>query len=245
MTSGSRRVQGLVAIALLGGCAQQPGTVPLAQAANFALGPNTTAAAPSLTGTAPVRLYGLASVPEALSDAANLDDGHVTGAQVLVRDATDGQALGQAVTYYDGSFRVDVPLRDGARAVIVTSTLVAKGQPNEQIQLMAPALLRAGAGDEKVSLTPGTTALVAFLNSLAALQAGQAAATPTIAPLAPGAASNELSSLIAVVNGDTGSRISALAEAAPELQRSHSLASLKNGIRTYVARLIQSQEPTK
>ncbi|HEY9721936.1 MAG TPA: hypothetical protein V6D47_07965, partial [Oscillatoriaceae cyanobacterium] len=133
----------------------------------------------------------------------------------------------------------------GARAVIVTSTLVAKGKPSDQVALMAPALLRAGAGDQQVSITPGSTALVALLSNLAVQQTGQTVTTPTLAPPAPGAASNELSSLIAVMNGDTGIQISQLAEAAPELQQSHSLASLKNGIQKYVARLIDSQVTTK
>ncbi|HEY9723325.1 MAG TPA: hypothetical protein V6D47_15045, partial [Oscillatoriaceae cyanobacterium] len=96
MANGSSRLQGLLALLLLSGCAEPPGTVSLDQVARFSLGPNTseaTNATVAPTSAAPIRLYGQAIVPEALSDAANLDDGHVTGAQVLVRDATNGQAL--------------------------------------------------------------------------------------------------------------------------------------------------------
>jgi hypothetical protein len=57
----------------------------------------------------------------------------------------------------------------------------------------------------------------------------------------PGATSAQLSSLIAVVDGDTQTAFTQLAEASPELTGAQSLEGLEAGIQKYVGRMFRNQ----
>lgn len=200
-------------------------------------------AAVSRGGFAPVQLQGRAYVPGAVDGVANLQDGYVSGSPVRVYDATSGKLLAQGVTYYDGSFAIDVPLREGQRAMLVASELVSKADPAHTIRLVAPVLMNAGTVEQKVVLSPGTTALVAFLAALAQEQAGKVS-SPEASLLdggGPGPVSAELSSLIAVFEPDAQASFTRLAEASPELSGVASLEGLANGIQRFVGRLTRSQ----
>lgn len=239
----------LSAVALLAsGCgASFMVEAPQARAAHFALDawtadPWLAVAAPT-RDLSPVRLSGRALVPAALTGAANVHEGSVTGSPVWVFDATSGKPMAQAVTYYDGSFVIDVPLPSGRRAVLVASELVSKDAPDVRVRLMAPVLIVAGGAEQAVTLTPGSTALVAFMAAIAEEQAGR---TAPIDGLVTGQAASahtslELSSLIAVFEPEAQMRFAQIAEASPELQQAYSLDGLATGIQRFVGRLTRSQ----
>jgi hypothetical protein len=250
-------LHGLVAGLLLGGCAPAPTAsiqtlhfaigehnavqTPVGAEAPAAIVPNVGAAERDFT---PVRLFGRAALPKDLEGAANVVEGNVSGSAVVVSDAVTGKVVGQAVSYYDGSFMVDIPLESGVFSALVSIELVDKTQPEKKIRMMAPVLLRAGAAEEQIVLTPGSTALVAFLTAIAAEQAGvstpgeEMQADPQ--EIGPGRVTEELSQLIAVFEPATRDQFAMLAESSPELQQIRNIEGFQAGIRNYVGRLTRS-----
>lgn len=250
---------GTVAALLLGGCAPAPVAPRALPTLHFAIeqhNAESPAAAPGAlvalvpnvgaaqTDFSPVRLFGRAVLPKDLAGAANVVEGSVSGSSVVVSDAITGRVVGHSVSYYDGSFMVDIPLESGVFSALVSIELVDKAQPGRKVRMMAPVVLRAGAVEEQVVLTPGSTALVAFLTAIAAEQAGVAAPGDEILgdpqEIGPGRVTEELSQLIAVFEPDTRQQFAMLAEASPELQDIQTVEGFQAGIRNYVARLTRS-----
>lgn len=221
----------LLAASLVAGC--QPAELGNARyTAMFVLSPAMPVAEAATLHT--VRLHGKATVPTRVRDLANVQDGFVSGSPVVVRDVATGRSLAEGVTYYDGSFMVDVPLTGSARAVVVTLDLVERSAAGRTAALQAPVMLRAGIARMDVTLSPGTTALTAFLSRLAEVQA----------PTAPaiGEVERELGSLIAVFEPDAQTTFARLAESAPEIRQADSLAGFETGIQQYVGRLTPKSE---
>lgn len=221
----------LLAASLLAGC-QQADFGSARRTALFVLTPTMPVAEAATLHT--VRLHGKATVPTRVRDLANVQDGHVSGSPVVVRDVATGRSLAEGVTYYDGSFMLDVPLSGNARAAVVTLDLVERSAPGRTAALQAPVMLRAGITRMDVTLSPGTTALTAFLSRLAAVQA------PTAPAL--GDVERELGSLIAVFEPDAQTTFARLAESAPEIRQADSLAGFETGIQQYVGRLTPKGE---
>lgn len=206
-----------------------------------ALVPHTGAAETELR---PLRLFGKAVISSAFTGAANVHDGQVTGSPVMVTDATSGRLLGKAVSYYDGSFMVDLPIKVTALAALVSIELVDAADPSQKVRLMAPIVLRSGVLEDNIVLTTGTTALVGFLTAIAAEQAGAITPGEPISPdpyeIGPGRVTQELSNLIAVFEPETRDRFAMLAESSPELKEIQTIGSLATGIQKYVGRLTRA-----
>lgn len=216
----------LLVASLVAGCQQaEPGSAR--RTAMFVLTPAMPVAEAATLHT--VRLHGKATVPTRVRDLANVQDGLVSGSPVVVRDVATGRSLAEGVTYYDGSFMLDVPLAGSARAVVVTLDLVERSAAGRTAALQAPVMLRAGIARMDVTLSPGTTALTAFLSRLAVVQAPSA---PAI-----GEVERELGSLIAVFEPAAQSTFAHMAESAPEIRQADSLAGIETGIQQYVGRL--------
>jgi hypothetical protein len=113
----------LLVASLVAGC-QQAEIGNTRYTAMFVLTPAMPVAEAATLHT--VRLHGKATVPTRVRDLANVQDGHVSGSPVVVRDVATGRSLAEGVTYYDGSFMVDVPLAGNARAVVVSLDLVER-----------------------------------------------------------------------------------------------------------------------
>lgn len=192
----------------------------------------------------PLRLFGRAVLPGDLTGAANVHDGQVTGSAVVVTDATNGRILGTAVSYYDGSFMVDIPLRASLMAALVSIELVDATDSTKTVRMMAPMVLKAGMTEENIVLTPGSTALVGFLTAIAAEQAGAIAPGEEISAdpneVGPGKVTQELGNLIAVFEPETRDRFAMLAESSPELKAIDSLGGFQSAIQKYVGRLTRA-----
>lgn len=232
----------LIALALAG-CATGAGSLP---GPAFVLAPadpdpakvtavgNSSTGASAASGT--VELAGRAFVSKVPTDAANVSrQGAVIGSLVTVKDVFTGASIAHTTTFYDGSFVVDIPLSHGNLAVMASVDVVGRNDPRRKATLAAPALLKAGEGTHQVEMRPGSTALMALLNDIAAQTAGAAAVpTPTITPV-PG--SHELLDLMASFEVAQVHQFILVAEAAPELDHAATINALGTGILAYVSRL--------
>jgi hypothetical protein len=171
-----------------------------------------------------VRVRGYATVPTTVRNLLNVQDGKVSGTPVEVRDALTGKVMAKGVTFYDGSFLVEVPCFGAQRSAIVAIDLVARDDANRTMSLQAPVVVRRGQDDAQVTLTPGSTALMAFFASVATEGASAGGA-------------KQLSDMIASFAPDDQSRFASLAEMSPEISTASTLASFESGIRQYVGRL--------
>ncbi|MEB3220835.1 MAG: hypothetical protein VKS61_02040 [Candidatus Sericytochromatia bacterium] len=184
-----------------------------------------------------VRVLGVARVPEDATGMANVREGFITGTPVVVRDARSGRRLAEAVTFYDGSFTLDVPLEGAALPVIVSTSLVDAADPRVTTSITAPAVLRRDQGEHRLALTPGSTALTAFLEAVAGIEKGT---TPDLSgSLADPAfaAGPRLGALIAGIDEGERESFARLAEAAPELKAASDVPTLRDGIRRFVGRI--------
>jgi hypothetical protein len=220
------------------------GAVPdAANPADGAIAPASAALGQAATASGsaqpPVRLSGRAYVPDAPPGLANVQDGKVSGAPVRITDATSGRLIAKGVTYYDGSFMIDVPLAKGQKALLVSIELVDKADKTHTTRLSAPVLLTAGQAEASVALSPGSTAVVAFLSDLAASQAGLpgAPAEGLELPNGPSLATHELSSLIAGLAPEGSETLTQVADAAPELKDPGTLQGLRTGIERLAKRM--------
>jgi hypothetical protein len=206
----------------LPGCAI--GGPTLAPRTQFTLGA-VEEGAPAAAMTETVRLQGWATVPASMTGLANVQNGKVSGSPVVVTSATTGHVLAKGVTYYDGSFLVDVPVAGPQLAAVVAIDLVDKADQTKTATLQAPVMLYPGVNQAEVDLGPGSTALVQFLSQVAT------ASTPDVA------AQPRLSDLIANFATADQRQFAQLAEASPEIQKVSSLLAFQSGIQAYVGRL--------
>ena len=194
----------------------------------------TGAAEPSVNH---VRLLGVALVPARVTGLANVHDGRVTGTALRVLDAGGGRRIASAVTFYDGSFEVDVAFRGAKIAVVLALDLVAGGVPVARTTLSSPILLQAGEPERRIPITPGSTALTSFLGAVAvAPDAGQKA-TPKDLGDVTAMAGDRFQGLIAGLDDDERESFTRLAEASPELTAAADLRGIDAGIRGFVGRL--------
>ncbi|MEB3196392.1 MAG: hypothetical protein VKP62_04235 [Candidatus Sericytochromatia bacterium] len=182
-----------------------------------------------------VRLLGRALVAEDLRGSANVSGGYVTGTPVLVRDARSGRQLAEGITFYDGSFSVEVRFVPEGLPVIVSTMLVDAADQKLTTPLTAPAMLRAGQGEQRISLTPGSTALTSFLQAVAGLDADDK--LPADGPDLAAAVGPKLGALIAGIDDGERDSFSRLAESAPEMREASSVQTLKEAIRRFVGRI--------
>jgi hypothetical protein len=194
------------------------------------------AAAPS--SAVRVRVLGLARVAGDAAGMVNVRDGRITGTPVVARDARTGRRLAEAVTFYDGSFSIEVELEGESLPVIFSTSLVDAGDPGLTTAITAPAVLRRGELEHRIALTPGSTALTAFLEAVAGLE--QDAAPPSLGggDADPAlAAGPRLGALIAGIDEGERESFARLAEAAPELKDASNVSALRDGIRRFVGRI--------
>jgi hypothetical protein len=207
----------------------------LAQARPAVATPPPAATQPSAVR---VRVLGLARVAGEAVGMVNVRDGRITGTPVVARDARTGRRLAEAVTFYDGSFTLEIALEGESLPVILSTALVDAGDPGLTTAITAPAVLRRGELEHRIALTPGSTALTAFLEAVAGLE--QDAAPPSLGgdeadPAV--AAGPRLGALIAGIDEGERESFARLAEAAPELKEASNVSALRDGIRRFVGRI--------
>jgi hypothetical protein len=133
------------------------------------LGPES-AARTSPSDKSVLRLSGTAYAPDGLSArTSNVKAGRVIGSPLRIEDARTGRVLKQGVTYYDGSFQIDVPLGEGPQALVLSIDLVDAADPKKTLTLSAPLSADRALGMvERLQVSPGTTGLVLLYRKLAA-----------------------------------------------------------------------------
>jgi hypothetical protein len=217
-----------------------PLTAPLTFAPiSLVLNPDTPAPTrPVLaeTGRAPrTRVNGYAGVQLPLRGIANVRDGHITGTPVWVRDARTGRRLAESVTYYDGSFVVDVPTGPDGVPVVVSTELVDEVEAGLTTWLAAPVYLSPEMSEQSLVLGAGSTALTEFLQAVARLENGAGGGLKTAR--VEFSAGPRFAALVSGIDHIERESFARLAEASPELKDADSVKSLQAGIEQFVSRI--------
>ncbi len=235
---------------------EQPGATVAASSRSFALAPHTgdsAAAIETATGgddvgvgimagaAQPVdhivRITGVALVNPNATGMANVSEGRVTGSTVRVIEANGARRLASAVTFYDGSFAVDVRFRAARQSVVLAVDLVDAVDRTSRATLAAPVVLQAGEVERRLAITPGSTALASYLGAVAAApDAGQRAVATDPADFST-VVGPVFGGLIAGVDDDERESFVKMAESSPELAGAASLPAIRDGIRKFVGRL--------
>jgi hypothetical protein len=164
------------------------------------------------------------TVPDGLaSRTSNVKAGRVIGSPLRIADARTGKVLKQAVTYYDGSFQLDLPLAEGLQPLLLTIDLVDAADAKKTLTLEAPlAADRALGMVEKLQISPGSTAMVGLYRKLGAAKGAGAGA--------------ELARLVLATTADAADSFALLVAKDKSVQSASDVASLEAALKTYVAR---------
>lgn len=189
-----------------------------------------------------VKLVGRAHISKKARGIANVRDGLVTGSPVHVIDAQTGRTLSTAVSFYDGSFTIDVRFRSASSAVLLVTELIDAADPTLKATISAPVHLRAADAERIVQITPGSTALTSFLQAVATMQdTGDAANAIEALPDDPSklalVTSPRLGALIVSLKDGEDASYAMVMAASPELSNAESVAGLRAAIMKFVGRL--------
>jgi hypothetical protein len=227
----------------LAGCQVAPDAAPVAavpQEVPASL-PEVPAELPAITTTRKLRLFGHASLPRAVAGLANAKDGMLVGAPVSLRDVPSGRVLANGVTFYDGSFVLEVPADLGKRPVLVTVALVDGTTRAPLFPLAAPLQLAPELGEQTVEVRPASTAWYALLYRMAASHTN--APPPDWTTLTPGVTSRVLAGMIAGSRPEALDSFSLLAAGDDGLARPATARDLRQAIQGLVERLVANVKP--
>jgi hypothetical protein len=235
----------------LSGCAMTPDAAPMPQAiapeppaeAFVEPAPEVPAALPEIKTTRTVRVLGHATLPRAVAGLANAKDGKLVGAPVAVFDVASGRKLATGVTFYDGSFVLEVPQDLGKRPVLITVALVDGTTDNPLFSLAAPLQLAPELGEQRVEVGPASTAWYALLYRMAARRTN--APPPDWTSFTPGATARVLGGMIVGSEPQAVAKFSLFAAGDDGLAKPATAGDLKLAIQGFVERLVASAQPTK
>lgn len=185
------------------------------------------------------RVTGIARVGASMAGLANVRDGHVTGTPVWVRDARTGRRLAETITFYDGSFALDVSIGSEGLPVVVSTDLVDAKDPNTTVWLGAPVYLDLRTKEHDLVLGAGATALTVFLQAVAR------SSDDLPGPLLGDdvfAAGPRFGALVTGIDEAERDSFARLAESAPEIREAQSLVALREGISRFVERIAQRSD---
>jgi hypothetical protein len=198
--------------------------------------PAATPAAPSAPNSRVVRLSGVVQVPTALdARTANVKNGFAIGTPIRVIEVATGRVLKQDVTYYDGSFQLDLSAPTTAQPVVLAIDLVDAADEQVTCTLETPLVLDKGISTvDNVAVTIGSTALVMMYRRWA--EAEQGTAQPS---------SYALARFILSTSADTTKSFGLLVAQDAQIPVAADVASLKKALEGYVARAQAKQEKTR
>jgi hypothetical protein len=130
--------------------------------------PLTVASEPSAAkGSRVVRLSGTAIAGDKLeAKTANVKNGFVVGSPLQITEAATGRLIKQGVTYFDGSFQLDLTAPTVSTPAVVSVELVDAQDPERTFKLEAPLMLEKGITQVSgIDLDAGTTAMVMLYRS--------------------------------------------------------------------------------
>jgi hypothetical protein len=189
-------------------------------------------------------LLGHVVLPDGVTGLANARDGVMSGAPVRVIDLLTGKQLGQGVTYYDGSFRAEVPALVGKRSVLLMAMLVDATSREELFPLQTVLQLQPELTEQiDLELGPGSTAWVALLQRIAAVQLD--APAPDWTRFTPGVIARALADMVANSDPLAPSTFLVFARADEGLRSAASPQALRQGIDRLVDGLISSATTVK
>jgi hypothetical protein len=180
-------------------------------------------AANKATGT--LRLSGVAKAPSLIeAQTANVKNGFVVGSPLKVIEAATGRVIKQGVTYYDGSFQIDVPTAGVTTPAVVSVELVDAKDSTKTFELEAPVVLDKGLTQVTgMQLTTGSTGMV-MLYRLWAQDAKGSVDTM------------EFAKLISSTTADTTRSFGLLVAQDPTIPGAKDVASLQTALVAYVER---------
>ncbi|MFN3428858.1 MAG: hypothetical protein ACK46X_02775 [Candidatus Sericytochromatia bacterium] len=192
-------------------------------------------ASPSPASAKVHRLGGIVAVPPGLeASTANVKGGLVVGSPVRVVEAATGRVLKQGVTYYDGSFQIDLPAPTSAAPALISVDLVDAKDDQKTTTLELPLLLQRDIGVvEGLTVTAGTTALVMLYRRWAEAE-----------PKDDEPSTFGLARYILATSADTTQSFGLLVAQDPQIPASKDVTALKAAIEGYVARA-QTKKETK
>lgn len=143
-------------------------TTPAKTSPNMTMGATSSTPLTVASGDVPIkatgmlRLAGLVKAPASVEAAtANVKNGFVVGSPLKVTEAATGRLIKQGVTYYDGSFQLDVPTAGVTTPAVVSVELVDAKDSTKTFELEAPVVLDKGLTQlNGVQLSTGSTAMV-------------------------------------------------------------------------------------
>jgi hypothetical protein len=182
-----------------------------------------------------IRLGGVVAVPPGLeASTANVKGGLVVGSPVRVVEAATGRVLKQGVTYYDGSFQIDLSAPTSATPALISVDLVDSKDDQKTATLELPLLLQRDiAVVEGLTVTAGTTALVLLYRHWAEAE-----------PNDDEPSTYGLARYILATSADTTKSFGLLVAQDPQIPAAKDVTALKAAIESYVARA-QTKKETK
>lgn len=235
----------------LAGCSVPPDAAPIAampQPAAPATAaveepsvPVVPAELPEVKSSRTLRIFGHATLPKAVGGLANAKDGKLVGALVTVRDVPSGRKLATGVTFYDGSFVLEVPQDLGKRPVLITVALVDDRTDDALFPLAAPLQLAPELGEQHIEVGPTSTAWYALLYRMAARKAK--APPPDWTSFTPGETSLVLAGMIVGSEPQAVAKFSLFAAGDDGLGKPTTAPDLKAAIQGLVERLVATARP--
>ncbi|MDB5096511.1 MAG: hypothetical protein JWM80_932 [Cyanobacteria bacterium RYN_339] len=237
-----------VSLLPLAGCSTLPDTAPIAAMPQQVIEPVEDvlpgvlpAELPPVVTTRMLRIFGHVTLPKAVDGLANTKDGAVIGAPVVLRDVPTGRKLGSAVTFYDGSFFLDVAADVGKRPVVLTVDLIDAKTRAPLFPLAAPLQLAPELAEQHVEIGPATTAWYALLYSVAARKTK--APPPDWTVLVPGVTTRTLGGLIVGSKANAVDSFSLLASGDGGIMKPETPTALRAAIQRLVDRLVSTARP--
>lgn len=184
------------------------------------------------TGT--LRLSGVAKAPATIEAAtANVKNGFVVGSTLKVIEAATGRVIKQGVTYYDGSFQLDVPTAGVTTPAVVSVELVDAKDSTKTFELEAPVVLDKGLTQiNGLQLASGSTAMVMLYRLWAQDDTG----TPN---------SIDFARLISSTTADTTRSFGLLVAQDPTIPGAKDVTSLQAALTAYVERTSKDKRKYK
>jgi hypothetical protein len=172
-----------------------------------------------------VRLSGTAIAGDKLeAKTANVKNGYVVGSPLQITEAATGRLIKQGVTYFDGSFQLDLTAPTVSTPAVVSVELVDAKDAERTFKLEAPLMLEKGITQvSNISLDAGTTAMVMLYRAWA--QTASSAAKP---------GSLEFARYVSSTSADTTRSFGVLVAQDAAIPAATDVASLQAAIEAYV-----------
>lgn len=173
----------------------------------------------------PIQLSGQVIVPANMElSTANVKSGKVVGSPLRIESPATGRVVMQGVTYYDGSFALNLPAKEAAQPLLLSVDLVDAANPTKTLTLSTPLTVATGARSvQNLTVSPETTALVSLYRQLSGTNGG-----------------TSLARYVASTDVTTTRSFALVAGQNKAIAQASSVKELNTALQSYVARCVKS-----